>query len=351
MKICFCLPEPSRKPVGGYKIVFEYANRLIENGHEVSIVFNCENALSKYNIPKAVKKIICKYLIKIHPKWFSLSKEVKKIYADGINNDSVPDGDVIIATAVRTAPEVFKLARKKGEKIYFIQDFENWNLSNEDVYETYSLNMKKIVISKWLKKIVDEKSPLPSIYIPNGIDFDSFGIDIPLDEREKHSLSMLYHKSEHKGTKYGLEAIYKLKKIYPDLKVRMFGAPKRPKDLPGWIEYTSNASKEELRMIYNRTAVFLCTSVIEGFGLTGAEAMACGCALVSTAYNGVFEYAENGKSALISPIKDADSLVKNVSILFEDDNLRKQMGFHAQKDIKKLSWERSIQLFENAIKV
>lgn len=39
MRITFCLPEISTVPTGGYKIIFEYANRLSERGHEITLVF------------------------------------------------------------------------------------------------------------------------------------------------------------------------------------------------------------------------------------------------------------------------------------------------------------------------
>ena len=66
----------------------------------------------------------------------------------------------------------------------------------------------------------------------------------------------------------------------------------------------------------------MCTSVKEGFGLPGLEAMACGCALVTTDFDGAKEYAVNNKNALVSPIKDVDAMYQNVIKLFEDENLR-----------------------------
>lgn len=39
MKITFCLPNHNYKsPIGGYKMVYEYANRLVEKGHSVNII-------------------------------------------------------------------------------------------------------------------------------------------------------------------------------------------------------------------------------------------------------------------------------------------------------------------------
>lgn len=41
MKIIFVLLGLSKHPVGGFKIVFEYANRFTACGHDVCIVFDC----------------------------------------------------------------------------------------------------------------------------------------------------------------------------------------------------------------------------------------------------------------------------------------------------------------------
>ena len=38
--ITFLLPGPSKKPVGGYKIVYEYANCLINDNYDVNIVLS-----------------------------------------------------------------------------------------------------------------------------------------------------------------------------------------------------------------------------------------------------------------------------------------------------------------------
>lgn len=350
MDISFVLPSIPRKPVGGYKIVFEYSNRLTERGHNVTIYFDCEQVLKKYKLPEIMRKFLLKSLLKIYPTWFNLYKDVSKKCIFGIKSYNIDNSDIVIATAVETAEDVYKLDDKIGEKAYFIQDFENWNCSNEYVYKTYEYDMKKIVIADWLKKLVDKKSDSPSVYIPNGIDFNVFDVEIPINQRKKHTIAMLFHKAEHKGSKYGIEVIKILKEKYKDLEVRMFGVPKRPQKLPKWIEYTQNANEAQLRDIYNKSSIFLSTSVEEGFGLTGAESMACGCALVSTNYKGVNEYAIDGENALISPIKDVNSLVENIKTLFSNDQLRKSIAKKGKEDIKKLSWNNSVNKFEQTLR-
>src|SRR5215470_15162667 len=38
MKVVFLLPGQGVRPTGGYKVVYEYANRLTRDGHEVSVL-------------------------------------------------------------------------------------------------------------------------------------------------------------------------------------------------------------------------------------------------------------------------------------------------------------------------
>ena len=58
MKIYFVLPQILRKPIGGYKIVYEYANRLSKEGHDIGILYLNENALKRFYIPNFIRKII-----------------------------------------------------------------------------------------------------------------------------------------------------------------------------------------------------------------------------------------------------------------------------------------------------
>lgn len=334
-------------------MIFEYANRLTRRGYEVGIIFNCEGGFyhKRMYIPYFIKRyFVYPFLIKYHPRWFKLDSRVKKSFITNIVNDEIPDGDAVIVTAVVSAPSVANLSTAKGKKIYFIQDFENWyeDWNAERVKSTYRLGMKNIVVAKWLAKKVREAGA-DCVIIPNSIDFNIFNIDVPIKERKSHVISMLYHNQPQKGAKYGLEALNRLKIKYPDLKVHLFGKPMRPQNLPEWIYYTQNATQTQLRQIYNNSTIYICSSIIEGFGLTGAEAMACGAAYVSSDYGGVHEYTTDGRNALISPPKDVDGLVAHVSYLFDHPEERIRLAENGYRDIKVLSWEKALDKFEEVL--
>lgn len=351
MKITFIINEPIRRASGGYKIVYEYANALDNNGNKVEIVYRCKKEIlfSNYKIPWSIKLLLAKITAYIGPNWFNLNRTIKRKVVLDINDNTIDDSDIVIATAVDTAEKVSKLSKSKGNKLYLIQGYETWVYPEAKVQETYSYDMTKVVVAKWLKEKVDDFDKKSSYYIPNGVDKSVYRVINPIENRYRYNISMMYHNLESKGSNDGIKVLLKLKQRYPNLNAHIFGIAEKPNDLPEWIEYTYRASQEEVVDIYNKSAIFLSSSWSEGFGLTGAEAMMCGCALVSTETLGVREYADE-KIAKLSPIKDIDFLAKSCIELIEDNNKRIEMARLGQEKVTNLlNIEKSKNEFINLL--
>lgn len=348
--ITFVLPQYPLHISGGYKIAFEYANRLADDNFNVSILFINDGAPHFLKIPNFSKKIIMNLLTKKKIKGFKLNPKIK-VYSstDFKIKFKIRKTDIAIATAAVTVKKTLNLFPKKSKKIYLIQDYEVWDMDKDELYQTYNLGLKNIVISKWLKEIVDKHTSTPSTYIRNPINVNIYKMYNPINKRNKYTVGLLYHKALHKGCKYALEALFRVKRKYPQLKVIMFGTSKPKFKLPAWIDFHYNASQRETVKIYNSVSIFVCGTIREGFGLTGLEAMACGAALVSTDYQGVREYAESNKNALLSPVKDTDALYENIVKLIEHPNEIEKLVKNGQKAVKKFSWENAYYQFKQAI--
>lgn len=330
-------------------MVFEYANRLSSRGHDISILYINDTALANHNVPKVLKPLTISLLTRFTPSWIKLDSKIKKINGKSKKiNDEIKDVEIAIATSVETAQYTKKLF--SGKKLaYFIQDYETWgNNSDEYVISTYNLGFKNIVVSNWLKQIVDKNTKEPSVLIKNPIDTNIYKqINI---ERFNHSIAFLYHKDEHKGLKYSIEVVKLLKDKYPDLKVYSFGACPKGDDLPDFVDYKKDASQKETVDIYNNANVFICSTIDEGYGLTGLEAMACGCVLCSSDYKGVHEYAIDNKNALLSPIKDTKELFNNVCKVFENTELKNKIVNGALTTVKDgFDWENATNKFEKTL--
>lgn len=314
-KVTFVLPGIARTATGGAKMVFVYANHLVRNGFEVAICFDCQNMLRQFPLPPFLRRIGSRVLVRRRPNWFALDPRIEKHCIFGIDDSTMPDSDHVVATWVGSACPVAALSPVKGLKHYFIQGYETWGTPADEVEATYRLGMSNIVVSDWLARIVRRASGVEPVKVKNPIDG---GIFYPSgEERHDHEVAVLYHPGEHKGFSDAFAALEIARKRVPDLVANVFGGAARPEWLPEWCRYTRNASQEKLRSIYSRSAVFLCASVNEGFALTCPEAMFCGCALVSTDFQGVHEYA-NDECALLSPVHNPEALAANLVRLLLD---------------------------------
>lgn len=348
-KITFILPF-YKKISGGHKMVYEYANRMSKDDYEITILIDCKKIERKYRIiPKKLKYAVCKYYVYKTKKWYNLQHKVSIKCILGINDDTVPDGDVVVATAIGTAEKVVALSANKGKKLYFIQDYENWGeWTDKKVNETYNLGMTNIVVAQWLKDKVSEAGA-DAIVLKNAIDTDIFNVRNPIENRDRFHIAMMYRKEKIKGAIYGIAALKKLKEKYPNLQATLFGPSSRSKDIPKWIKYIHAANQHELNHIYNEAAIYMYPAIKEGFGLTGAEAMACGCAYVSSDYGGVHEYTVLGRNVLLSAPKDVQGLVDNVSYLIEHDDKRIELAGNGYHDIQVLDWQKNIIKLESII--
>lgn len=350
MRIVFCLNGCSITPSGGYKVIFELANKLVNKGYEITIMFPSKDNLYQLPLPVDVKVLICKILtdyLHILPTWFKLDKRITIKTVKDYSERWFPSADIIVATAIETARPIYYLSKQCGKKIYFIQDYETWADTPDNLHASYALGMKNIVVSNWLKGIVDKYSVEPSVLISNSINTNVFYNK--KRQRDKHSIVFHYRSSPKKGSWYAIEVVKHLQDIYSDLVVRVISNEKKHPKLPSCCYYYHSISPERVAEINNASEVFLCTSIEEGFGLPGLEAMACGCALVSTCYQGVLEYAVDGENALLSPINDVDALVINVVKLFENKKLMKDISEKATKTGCNRTLDRSVVEFEKLI--
>lgn len=349
MKINFVLPRPAVKIVGGFRVVYEYANYLAECGHDVNITYDCSEIGTRFHLESgSIKKVLGIRLFK-KAGWFSLDKRIKIKFIASANDRNLPMADIIIATAVNTVHVVWRADSRMGKKVYFIQGMESFIKPVEEVLRTYRLPMNRITVSGWLYDLVKENVEDDRIYYcQNGIDTEKYTIINPIENRYDKSIAFMYHTDEVKGMRYTMQLIESLKASYDDIRIYAFGAFERPEELGQEVEYYSYADSNTVIQIYNKAAIFVCTSIEEGFGLTGAESMACGCALVSTETNGSREYADDTNAILSAP-GDVNQMHKNIVTLFENPSMRMRLAREGRKSIEKCSKANSERKFEQIL--
>lgn len=107
-------------------------------------------------------------------------------------------------------------------------------------------------------------------------------------------------------------------------------------------------STAHLREIYKCSRIFYNTSLHSPVPTVLLEAMACGCAIVSTANCMIPEIIENGKNGLVS--NDPQELKGFLQLLLKDHDLAKELGENARKTIvEKYNLERFVDSWNNLL--
>jgi glycosyltransferase involved in cell wall biosynthesis len=352
LKITFILPGAGYSPVGGYKVVYEYANRLSRKGHDITVVHPAY--LQKRSGPKDFARSMARYVYRrtiagyTPERWFAIEPSVRLLWVPFPSARYVPDGDVVIATAWQTAEWVADYAPSKGSKVSLIQGLETWDGLTDRVFATWRSPWRRFAISQWLIEIARNMGE-DIHYQPNGLDFQRFVLTNPPESRDRFSVLMLYHPSKNKGSAEGLRALSIVHEQVPELRVTLFGTPSEPPNLPSWIKYHRLPQQKLLCELYNSNAIFVTPSWTEGWALPPAEAMMCGAALVATDIGGHRDYGIHEQTALLSPPKTPDLLAANILRLVKEDALRTRLAHAGYNYIQQFTWERSIEQLETAL--
>lgn len=352
--ILFILPSPSSAPIGGYKVIFEYANMFSKNSYDVGILYVYDNDKEDFlrKIFHFFKFIVFKSFSS--KKWFALNGKIKeflfvkqkKRHLDKF----ITNYDILCASSVSTAyfiaDEPFFSTKRK---FYLIQDYEKWGQTTDEyLLNSYKLDLEKIVISPWLKEKVSSVGE-KAVLIENGFDFNYFKLTNPINKRFSFEVSMLYHLDDRKRCEDSFKALEIVKKEIPELHVNIFGVFEKPKYLPDWYTYYRKPNKAVHNMILNNSAIFIAASKAEGMALPPAEAMICGCALCCTDIGGFNVYAKNNETALTSPVFEYEKLAENIKKLILDKHLREKIAISGNKFIQHFTWESAFEKFRNLV--
>jgi glycosyltransferase involved in cell wall biosynthesis len=355
MKITFVMPCYPWTPMGGFRVVYEYANQLVNFGHHVSVVhprdvrFGPRPNLSLYEKLRDWKNGLASRDRTPVIKWQKIDPRIVLTFAPDTHPTHIPEGDAIFATSWKTVASVLDYPLSKGKKFYLIQGYEACMGPKDLVDQTWRAPLQKIVVSQWLFDLGKTLGATNVAYIPNAIDHERYKIAVPPEERSKR-VGMLFSHEPFKGSRDGIAAIEIAKKRHPDLTAVLFGTGRQAKWIPNWIQYHRNPDQEYIvSEIYNRSSVFLSASWAEGFALPPAEAACCGCAVVATNSGGIADFIEDGRTGLLSAPKDPATLGKNLCHLLDDDALRLRLAEAARQRLSAFTWKRSAEMLESVI--
>ena len=177
--------------------------------------------------------------------------------------------------------------------------------------------------------------------IPNPLPFDVCNIS----NQESKQLLLVGRYSHEKGIDLMLEAWAKLQGKCSDWTLDIFGdGDREPYILQAkqlGIDMTRchlNGRTDDVRREYANSAMLVCTSRFEGFGMVIAEAMACGLPVVSFDCPwGPRSIISDGEDGTLVTNGNVDDLVSSILKMVNDSELRHNMSMKAVENIKRFN--------------
>ena len=320
------IPCPSQPiPMGGVTVLYEFANALARRGHEVNLLHGRYWGRHIDTLDDLA--------------WFAFDPAIHH-QVDGGEGLTLPEGDVALATEAPPSAGLPVLLHQ-GRHM-FPADVERRLFAHPSL---------KICVASWLlHDAVQHGVPRSElVHIPLGLDHRTFRVIGGFDDRPI-DVGMLFNDHMNKGWGAASAALAVVQRSRPDLRAVVFGRTAPTEELPPWMDVVVAPTPVELvEQVYNRCKVFVQASRVEGFGFTAVEAMACGCALVTSDNGGSRDYAVHGETALVSDPTDVGAMAQHIESLLDDDALRRRIALAGTELVAEFDWERTGELLESTL--
>lgn len=312
----------SDSPSGGVKIVFEHANRLADRGHRV--------------------RIYCA-INETGTGWFHV--RVPIIYGD---LNKIPQCDIAVASYFTTIPYVKNSPAKI--KIHLCQGYEGLLHKEKAIADliraNYAMLKTKVVISSWLKEIMLKEYGIDANLVSNGL--DQYVFPLKIQEKPLVRLRVLvvgYECLEIKGVNFILNTLKPLSSRFTI--VRLSSHVNTTQNLGCEFHCMATMTQHDIAKVYSSCDILISASQqVEGFSLPALEAMASGCAVITTDCGGNRDYIKNGENCLVIP-HSQKALVNALELLINNPTVRNKLIANGIETAKKYLWFRKMDELEN----
>jgi glycosyltransferase involved in cell wall biosynthesis len=324
---------------GGNVAVYELANAISRFGESVKVV----HVPTPEGLLRSADEV----------PWFRFDPEVETQFLPSLDPDQLPEADIlfymimVIAvansewggdTGRRMVERLQSRSTPAGLPILFVQGLGVFEEAIE-LFAMHGPGPKACVASWMVDNLVRDGMPrMEAVHVCNGVDHDVFNVTRSIADRPPR-VAMNLTPHPLKNMAGGIEAMGMLHEQLAVPSV-LFGNRPPPGPLPPGIEYLNPPDKPAMAELYNDCSLYVQPSFKEGFGLCAVEAMACGCALVTTANGGSNDYAIDGETALICET-DPSAISEALGRLVRDDELRARIATAGARHAQSLRWSTS----------
>jgi methionine biosynthesis protein MetW len=314
--------EPHLLLYGGIRRMIEFANRLSERGHEVTI-FHPEGTPCQWT----------RCIAKIKPSVKLLDEPHETI----IYNDPNPYDYNLVKRAkaqlkVFYVLELYDKGWLKGPNpIIYIPKYKRMLMLKKSLFSPYLKLANATWIHHWLKDNLNIDTRL----LIAGVNTDVFH---PVEIKKEPEKIKILHSGDprlRKGTKNILDAFEIVKKELPQAELDTYYGKKIPQN--------------RMAEMYSSADIFVDGQWYAGWNNPVAEAMACNVPVVCTDIGGVKDFAFHEKTALLVPVRSPKALAETIIRLIKDERLRVSLRENAYKQIIAFKWENSVSELERIL--
>ncbi len=228
-----------------------------------------------------------------------------------------------------------------------------------------SMSQQATANSSYTKGLAQKIYDCPITVIPYGLTIEiKAQPNEMLADKSPKKLLCVAALHERKGVKYLLEAFPIILAKQP-VTLKIIGKGSEEKSLKSQcktlnieehVQFSGFVDSEILDQEYASCDVFVLPAIVdsngdtEGQGIVLIEAMSYGKPIVASAVGGIVDAIESGKTGILVPEKDPQSLAEAILTLLANPDMARSIGQEAMKNIKqRYSWETIIQAWQGVL--
>jgi glycosyltransferase involved in cell wall biosynthesis len=348
--------------IGGTEIATsEIARVLASRGHDVHLITSGDEGLPKESIDEGffIHRMARKRYSFLANRLFELRmlRMLLKIHPEIVHVQTIQFGiSALLAKLLFQIPYVIYV---RGGDVYDDLSVPGLAFMTKILLKNASV---VVVLTRDMKKRIQEVYMRDVIVIPNGIDVEKFG-DLPKNEArttlqidgDKKIVTFVGSLLGYKGVEYLIRATKLMVETRTDVHTLIIGdGPNKDMlehltqqlQMSNYTTFKGRIQHEQIPYYLAASDIFVLPSLTEGFPNVLLEAMASGLPIVATDVKGVSEFITDGENGFLVEPQNAKKIAESVLSILNSEEVRERISSNNKLKARDFGWEHIVDNLE-----